>query len=94
MVVYKATIVNLLGEKQKFTVIGNRITEILNAIEKQYPLWEIAKMEFVTKVDFIIIQLIFLKIFDIIFIQERDKYYWKLLQVLSYKPAPAGKSSG
>ena len=55
MVVYKATIVNLLGEKQKFTVIGNRITEILNAIEKQYPLWEIAKMEFVTKVDFIII---------------------------------------
>ena len=55
MVVYKATIVNILGEKQKFTVIGNRITEILNAIEEKYPLWEIAEMEFVTKVDFIII---------------------------------------
>ena len=68
MVVYKATIVNVLGEKQKFTVIGNRITEILNAIEEKYPLWEITEMEFVTKVDFIIIQLIFLKIFDIIFI--------------------------
>ena len=38
MVVYKATIVNVLGEKQKFTVIGNRITEILNAIEEKYPL--------------------------------------------------------